>query len=61
MLHQPKLTVPDVDNYVKALLDAVYDNDSEVWDFRGVKVWSDMGYIEIWGTLPLPTPARGNT
>ena len=48
MLHQPKLTVPDVDNYVKALLDAVYDNDSEVWDFRGVKVWSDTGYIEIW-------------
>lgn len=48
MLHQPKLTVPDVDNYVKALLDAVYDNDSEVWDFRGVKLWSNTGYIEIW-------------
>lgn len=48
MLNQPKLTVPDVDNYLKALLDAVYDNDSEVWDFRGVKLWSDTGYIEIW-------------
>lgn len=42
--HQQK---PDIDNLIKALLDAVYDDDSCVWDIRARKVWSDQGMIII--------------
>lgn len=31
----------DVDNLVKCLLDAVYGDDSSVWDLRASKVWAD--------------------
>lgn len=41
--HQQK---PDVDNLCKALLDAVYADDSGVHDIRISKIWSDRG--EIW-------------
>ena len=39
--------VPDVDNYIKGLLDAVYDDDSCVFDIRGTKIWGDTGCIVI--------------
>lgn len=42
--HQQK---PDVDNYAKALLDAIYDDDSHIADIRIIKVWADHGAIEV--------------
>lgn len=38
---------PDVDNLVKALLDAVYLDDSCVWDIRASKKWGYSGQIII--------------
>ncbi|PHM55842.1 endodeoxyribonuclease RusA [Xenorhabdus stockiae] len=42
--HQQK---PDKDNLEKALLDAVFDDDSRVWDGRVTKVWGEKGQIII--------------
>lgn len=42
--HQQK---PDIDNYLKGLLDAVLDEDCKVWDVRARKLWSDEGMIVI--------------
>jgi len=38
---------PDKDNLEKALLDAVYKDDSKVWDGRVTKVWGDKGAIIV--------------
>lgn len=38
---------PDVDNYLKALLDALYQDDACVWDIRVTKFWAESGSIEI--------------
>ena len=38
---------PDLDNYVKAVLDAVLDDDSRVWHIKAAKVWGQQGSIEI--------------
>ena len=43
----PHLTTPDLDNLVKGLLDALYDNDSAIWDFRATKLWGEVGAIKI--------------
>ena len=37
----------DIDNLLKALLDAVYDDDSQVWDIHVTKVWGFMGIITV--------------
>lgn len=42
--HQQK---PDKDNLEKALLDAIFDDDSRVWDGRVTKVWGEVGQIKI--------------
>lgn len=44
--HQQK---PDVDNLLKALLDACYLDDSSVWDVRVTKRWTEYktGWISI--------------
>ncbi|MCG3099117.1 RusA family crossover junction endodeoxyribonuclease [Enterobacter asburiae] len=42
--HQQK---PDKDNLEKALLDAVFDEDSHVWDGRVTKIWGETGQIII--------------
>ena len=47
MLGTPCRSVPDVDNYLKALLDACYLDDSCVWDIRVTKQWATEGAIEI--------------
>ena len=47
MVGKPHQQTPDVDNYLKALLDAVYADDSGVWDIRVTKVWAEEGSIEI--------------
>jgi Holliday junction resolvase RusA-like endonuclease len=38
---------PDVDNLAKALLDAIYADDSHINDIRIKKIWGDEGAIEI--------------
>jgi len=42
--HQAK---KDVDNLLKSVLDAVYKDDSCVWDIRISKVWGNKGGIII--------------
>jgi len=37
----------DVDNLCKSVLDALYENDSCVWDIRLTKVWGRTGKIII--------------
>ena len=44
--HQQK---PDIDNLVKALLDAVLDDDSHVYEIRAVKFWDEVGSFTILG------------
>lgn len=39
--------VPDVDNFAKAILDAVYGDDSCVWDIRISKLWGYTGQIIV--------------
>lgn len=51
MLFQPHVVRPDVDNLIKAMLDAAHREDMHVWDVRGVKV-----YAEQEGTLLIPGP-----
>lgn len=38
---------PDIDNLLKAVFDALYDEDCHIWDIRARKLWSDFGSIEI--------------
>jgi len=42
--HQQK---PDKDNLEKALLDAIFDDDSRIWDGRVTKIWGETGQIII--------------
>jgi Holliday junction resolvase RusA-like endonuclease len=42
--HQQK---PDLDNFDKALLDAVFIDDSHVWQLHSRKVWGEQGSIMI--------------
>lgn len=42
--HQEK---PDIDNYLKAFLDALCSDDSYVYDVQAKKFWSQEGFIEL--------------
>lgn len=42
--HQAK---PDLDNLIKAVLDAIYEDDSIVWQLAAEKYWGREGRIEI--------------
>lgn len=44
---------PDKDNLEKAVLDAVFENDSHVWDGRVSKLWADRGVLIV---SPEPIP-----
>ncbi len=46
-LGKPHQQKPDVDNLVKALLDAIYDDDAHVWDVRATKIWGEVGKIVV--------------
>ena len=51
MAGKPHQQVPDLDNLLKGLLDAVYENDSKVYHLAGLsKSWAMDGCIVI--TLP---------
>jgi Holliday junction resolvase RusA-like endonuclease len=47
MLNQPHRSRPDKDNLEKGFLDALFDEDSAVWDGRVSKVWGETGSIVI--------------
>lgn len=47
MSGQPHHQTPDVDNMLKALLDAVHIDDKAVWDVRVTKYWAVEGKIVI--------------
>ena len=44
---KPHMRRPDLDNLVKGLLDALYENDAVVWDFHAQKTWGRSGMILI--------------
>uniref|UniRef100_A0A6M3JKR9 Putative endodeoxyribonuclease n=1 Tax=viral metagenome TaxID=1070528 RepID=A0A6M3JKR9_9ZZZZ len=38
---------PDVDNLLKSLLDAIFEDDSHIYDIRVKKIWDDEGGIGL--------------
>lgn len=44
---QPHQQRGDLDNMLKALLDAVYSEDCQVWDVRATKLWGQKGQIIV--------------
>ena len=44
---KPHQQRPDVDNFLKAIFDAVFEEDSHIWDCRATKVWGREGQIII--------------
>lgn len=44
---KPHQSKPDCDNMLKALMDALFDDDSSVWDCRITKLWGEKGQIII--------------
>ncbi len=42
---KPHQQRPDKDNLEKALLDAIFDEDCQIWDSRVTKVWGYYGAI----------------
>lgn len=55
---QPHQAKPDKDNLEKALLDAVYEEDSHVWDGRVSKIWAEQGGIIVGRACDLPKDLR---
>ncbi|AMO48870.1 Endodeoxyribonuclease RusA [Enterobacter sp. FY-07] len=44
---KPHKSKPDKDNLEKALLDALFEDDSHVWDSRVTKLWGEVGQVII--------------
>ncbi|MGM8949042.1 RusA family crossover junction endodeoxyribonuclease [Enterobacter asburiae] len=44
---KPHQSKPDCDNMLKALMDALFDDDARVWDCRITKLWGEKGQIII--------------
>ncbi len=44
---KPHQQRPDVDNFLKAIFDAVFEEDSHIWDCRATKMWGREGQIII--------------
>lgn len=48
MVGKPHRQRPDISNLVKAIEDALYSDDSTIWNYKGLtKLWSDKGRISI--------------
>lgn len=47
MYGEPHRQKPDIDNLIKALLDAVYDDDSAISEIHARKVWGEVGRIIV--------------
>jgi len=46
-LNQPHTQTPDVDNLLKGLMDAVFDDDAHIWNVHVTKLWGQTGQIHI--------------
>lgn len=58
MCSKPHQQRPDVDNYLKAFMDALCDDDSYVYDVHAKKFWAHEGSIELteyddYGNVPV--------
>jgi hypothetical protein len=47
MKGQKHENTPDLDNFEKALLDSLYQNDSHIWNVHHIKIWGEEGKILI--------------
>ncbi|HEN8204432.1 TPA: RusA family crossover junction endodeoxyribonuclease [Proteus mirabilis] len=47
---KPHQQRPDVDNLIKAVMDAIFDEDCKVWNISASKLWGEQGKIGV--TLP---------
>lgn len=48
MMLKPHTQKPDIDNFLKAYLDCLLDEDSHIYHLKDVmKVWDNIGYLEI--------------
>ncbi|ROU13704.1 RusA family crossover junction endodeoxyribonuclease [Kluyvera ascorbata] len=47
MAGKPHQQKPDKDNLEKALLDAIFGEDSHIWDGRATKIWGETGKMII--------------
>lgn len=47
MSGKPHQVKPDIDNYLKALMDCLCIDDSYIYDVRARKFWAEIGGIEI--------------
>lgn len=47
LLGTPHIQRPDKDNLEKAVLDAILDEDCEIWDGRVTKLWAETGQIIV--------------
>lgn len=52
MTGAPHTSRPDVDNLVKALMDATLRDDSHIWMLGAEKVWGERGRIELLDSDP---------
>ncbi|RKT90814.1 RusA family crossover junction endodeoxyribonuclease [Enterobacter sp. WPR_3_1] len=44
---QPHQGKPDLDNLMKSLMDALFEDDTHIWDSRKTKLWGENGQIII--------------
>ena len=49
MTYKPHKQKPDIDNLMKALFDAIYEDDSHIWNVHAIKIWHEKGGIDISG------------
>lgn len=47
MNNAPHQTKPDIDNLLKGLMDAVFEDDAHIWDIRATKLWASKPGIKI--------------
>jgi Holliday junction resolvase RusA-like endonuclease len=53
---QPHKQKPDIDNLLKAVFDAVLENDEHIYDVRASKFWGDKAQIIIMPMSPSELP-----
>lgn len=46
LLGKPHKLKPDIDNLVKSILDAMYENDQHIWSIWATKYWATNDYYK---------------
>ena len=54
MRGEPHTQRPDIDNLLKAALDAIYQEDAHIWRGGAEKRWADDGAIDVCGLTAWP-------